>query len=146
MSGKIYAVGLGPGGDDHITPAARAAIQAADVVAGYQTYLDLIPQLLAGKERLASGMMQEVERCRAALQLAAAGRIVALVCSGDAGIYGMAGLVLELEQAEFAAAGIAVEIVPGISAVQAAAARLGAPLMHDFAVRPDDRWSRLPGW
>ena len=134
MPGKIYVVGLGPGGDEHITPAARAAIAAAEVVAGYQTYLDLIPQLTAGKELLASGMLQEVERCRAALQLAAGGRCVALVCSGDAGIYGMAGLVLELEQVEFATAEIAVEIVPGVSAVQAAAARLGAPLMHDFAV------------
>ena len=132
MTGKLYVVGLGPGALDHLTPAAGAAIAAAETVVGYKTYLDLIPELLAGKEVVSSGMLKEVERCRQALQLAAEGRTVALVSSGDAGIYGMAGLALELQPTE--APGIAVEVVPGVSAVQAAAARLGAPLMHDFAV------------
>jgi len=137
---KLYVVGMGPGATDHMTPAARAAIEAADVVAGYKTYLDLIPELLEGKRILSSGMRQEVERCRLALREAAAGHRVALVSSGDAGIYGMAGLVLELadEQARARHAAplrdVEIEIVPGVSAVQAAAARLGAPLMHDFAV------------
>jgi adenosylcobyric acid synthase len=130
MDAKLYVVGIGPGGAEHITPAATAAIAAASVVVGYSTYLELIPELLAGKEVVSSGMMKEVERCRQALDLAAAGQTVALVSSGDAGVYGMAGLALELA----ADSTVEIEIVPGISAVQAAAARLGAPLMHDFAV------------
>ena len=134
MLGKLYVVGIGPGGDDHITPAARAAIEAADAVVGYRTYLDFISHLLEGKAVVSSGMTRETERCRQALELAAAGKTVALVSSGDAGVYGMAGLVLELVEAGTEFATPQIEIVPGISAVQAAAARLGAPLMHDFAV------------
>ena len=130
MTGKLWVVGLGPGDVLHLTPAARAAIEQADCVAGYKTYLELIPELIAGKELLSSGMRQEVERCRLALERAEAGSKVALVCSGDAGVYGMAGLVLELLDGR----ALEVEMVPGVSAVQAAAARLGAPLMHDFAV------------
>jgi adenosylcobyric acid synthase len=130
MNGKLWVVGIGPGDIDHMTPAARRAIETAEVVAGYKTYLDLIPELIAGKELLSSGMRQEVERCRLALESAESGRKVALVCSGDAGVYGMAGLVLELLDGR----ALEVEMVPGVSAVQAAAARLGAPLMHDFAV------------
>lgn len=130
LTGKLYVVGLGPGDTAHLTPAAAAAIAEAEVVTGYGTYLDLIPELLRGKESFATGMRQEVERCREALRLAREGRRVALVCSGDAGVYGMAGLVLELADGEE----LPIEIVPGVSAVQAAAARLGAPLMHDFAV------------
>jgi adenosylcobyric acid synthase len=129
-AGRLFVVGIGPGGDDHITPAARAAIARAEVVAGYRTYLDLIPELLVGKELLVSAMRQEVERCRQALDRAAAGATVALVSGGDAGIYGMAGLALELA----ADLPVEVEVVPGVSALQAASARLGAPLMHDFAV------------
>ena len=130
MSGTLHVVGIGPGDAAQMTPAAENVIRAADVVTGYRTYVDLIPQLLAGKEIFATGMRQEVERCREALQRAAAGAKVVMICSGDAGIYGMAGLVLEL------AAGhdVEIKVVPGISAVQAAAALLGAPLMHDFAV------------
>ncbi|MDT8419782.1 MAG: cobyric acid synthase [Desulfuromonadales bacterium] len=130
MNGKLWVVGIGPGSAEHMTPAARAAIVDADVVAGYTTYLELIPELIEGKQRLSSGMRQEVERCRLALASAAAGHRVALVCSGDAGVYGMAGLVLELLDGRE----LDIEMVPGVSAVQAAAARLGAPLMHDFAV------------
>jgi adenosylcobyric acid synthase len=129
MPGTLFVVGIGPGGSEHITPAALQAIAAAQVVVGYKTYLDLIPQCLTGKEIVSSGMRQEVERCRQALALAAAGRTVALISSGDAGIYGMAGLVLELAEPN-----VDIQVIPGISAVQAAAARLGAPLMHDFAV------------
>ncbi|BCR03748.1 cobyric acid synthase [Desulfuromonas versatilis] len=136
MKNKLYVVGIGPGDLQHMTPAARQAIEAAEVVVGYKTYLGLIDSLLAGKEVVSSGMMKEVERCRQALEIAADGRSVALVSSGDAGIYGMAGLVLELvgEHQGSPLQGVEVEIVPGVSAVQAAAARLGAPLMHDFAV------------
>lgn len=117
-----------------MTPRAKAAIEAAQVVAGYDTYIELIEPLLAGKPVIGTGMMQEVERCQAAVNEAKAGKRVAVVSSGDPGVYGMAGLVLELAQQLPAAERPAVEIVPGISAVGAAAAVLGAPLMHDFAV------------
>lgn len=130
MTGKLWVVGLGPGDVLHLTPAARAAIEQADCIAGYKTYLELIPELIEGKELLSSGMRQEVERCQLALDRAEAGAKVALVCSGDAGVYGMAGLILELLDGRE----LDVEMVPGISAVQAAASRLGAPLMHDFSV------------
>ncbi len=100
------------------------------MVVGYRTYLDLIAPLLAGKTVEASAMMQEVDRCRRALALAGEGRVVALVCGGDPGIYAMAGLVFEL--AEHLDAPPAIEIVPGIAALNACAALLGAPLMHDF--------------
>jgi len=127
---KLYVIGIGPGDLTHMTYEAREAIETADTVVGYKTYLDLIDPLLAGKEVLSSGMTREVERCREALRLAGEGRTVALVSSGDAGVYGMAGLVLELSPPD----DIDVIIIPGVSAVQAAASVLGAPLMHDFAV------------
>ncbi|AJE02431.1 cobyric acid synthase [Geobacter pickeringii] len=129
---KLYVVGIGPGDLDHMTFQANEALDAAQVVVGYKTYLELIQPLIAGKEIVSSGMMREVERCREALDIAASGKVVALVSSGDAGIYGMAGLALELA-AEMAAPPEVV-VVPGVSAVQAAASVLGAPLMHDFAV------------
>ena len=101
------------------------------MVVGYTRYLDLIPDLLAGKETISTGMTREVERVRAALRRAEAGNVVALVSSGDPGIYGMASLAIELSRAEGVSAPI--EIVPGVSAASAAAARLGAPLALDFA-------------
>ena len=124
-------VGTGPGGLKHITPAALDAIRQCDTIVGYRTYLDLIPELLVGKEVLSSEMMKEVERCRQCLELAASGRKVALVSGGDPGIYAMAGLVFELarERGDH----LAIEVIPGIAALNACAARLGAPLMHDFA-------------
>ncbi len=127
---KLFIVGLGPGDLKHMTFEAREAIESSVVVVGYATYLKLIGPLLAGKEVVSSGMTKEVERCREAIRLAREGKTVALVSSGDAGVYGMAGLVLELAPPD------AVEVVsvPGVSAVQAAASVLGAPLMHDFAV------------
>ncbi|WP_306438787.1 precorrin-3B C(17)-methyltransferase [Lucifera butyrica] len=117
-----------------MTPRAQEAIQAADLVVGYDTYLELIMELLAGKEILATGMMQEIDRCQAAVDQARAGKNVVVVSSGDPGVYGMAGLVLELVMKGPAEQRPDVQIVPGISAVSAAAALLGAPLMHDFAV------------
>jgi adenosylcobyric acid synthase len=137
---KLYVVGIGPGDLKHMTFEAREALDAAEVVVGYKTYLDFIQPLLAGKEVISSGMMKEVERCSEALSIAASGKTVALVSSGDAGVYGMAGLVLELanDQAgtmhELPLHDVEIIIVPGVSAVQSAAAVLGAPLMHDFAV------------
>jgi adenosylcobyric acid synthase len=136
---KLYVVGIGPGGLNHMTFEAREAVEKAEVIVGYKTYLEFIEPLLAGKDVVSSGMMREVERCSEALAIAASGKVVALVSSGDSGIYGMAGLALELaEPAKDGAAspfeGVEIIVVPGVSAVQAAASVLGAPLMHDFAV------------
>ena len=133
---QLYVVGIGPGDLQHMTFEANEAIEKSQVVVGYKTYIDLIEPLLVGKKVVSSGMMREVDRCVEALNLAADGQNVALVSSGDAGVYGMAGLVLELansgDRPEWRQ--IRVVVVPGVSAVQAAASVLGAPLMHDFAV------------
>ena len=103
----------------------------ADCIVGYRTYLDLIPELLKGKEVLSSEMMKEVDRCRKSLEMAVTGRTVALVSGGDPGIYAMAGLVFEMARENNQQ--VAIEVIPGIAALNACAARLGAPLMHDFA-------------
>lgn len=125
-------VGIGPGGPLDRTRRAVEAIAASDCVVGYTRYMKLVSDLTAGKELIATGMTQEAERCRLALSRAGEGRNVALISSGDPGIYGMAGLVLEL--AAFEGIAVPIEIVPGITAASALAARLGAPLMCDFAV------------
>ncbi|WP_425061350.1 Cobalt-factor III methyltransferase [Sporomusa carbonis] len=117
-----------------MTPRARQAIECAEVIVGYDTYLDLIKELLTGKTTIGTGMMQEIDRCQAAVEQAMNGRKVAVISSGDPGVYGMAGLVLELVAKYPASVQPEVAVVPGISAVGAAAAILGAPLMHDFAV------------
>jgi precorrin-3B C17-methyltransferase len=124
-------VGIGPGNRLDRTRRAEQVIADSQVVAGYHLYLEHIADLTAGKELIASGMMQETERCRAALQRATRGAVVALVSSGDPGVYGMAGLALEMAAAE--GFDVPIEIVPGISAANSAAARLGAPLMLDYA-------------
>lgn len=129
--GKLSIVGTGPGGLDHITPAALKAVAASSVVIGYRTYLDLIPELLEGKEVVSSQMMKEVDRARQALDRAEAGDTVSLVSGGDAGIYAMAGLVFEMARENNLTTEI--EVIPGIAALNGCAARLGAPLMHDFA-------------
>ena len=127
-------VGIGPGHAVGLTIEARQAMENAEVVAGYHTYLELVPELIADKEVIGSGMMQEVERCEAAVEKARAGSRVAVISSGDPGIYGMAGLVLELVVKLPESVRPEVRISPGVSAVGSAAAVLGAPLMHDFAV------------
>jgi precorrin-3B C17-methyltransferase len=132
VSGKLFVVGIGPGGPPDRTRRAEEAIAQSAVVAGYTRYLSLIEDLTAGKELIATGMTREVERCRLALFRAREGQTVALVSSGDPGVYGMAGLVLELAAEEGPA--VPIEIVPGVTAASALAARLGAPLMCDFAV------------
>jgi precorrin-3B C17-methyltransferase len=124
-------VGIGPGGSLDRTHRAERAIAESQVVVGYKRYLDLIDDLTAGKELVSSGMTKETERCEAALRRAEQGASVALVSSGDAGIYGMAGLALEL--ANSSGNQVSIEIVPGVTAATATAARLGAPLMLDFA-------------
>ncbi len=134
----LYIVGTGPGAPSHMTEAAKQAIADSDVIIGYDNYVELVRPLLAGKRVMSTGMMQEVQRCREAIRLARAGEAVALVSGGDSGIYGMAGLVLELVDTDARqnphVPPVDVVVIPGISALQAAAALLGAPLMHDFAV------------
>lgn len=125
-------VGIGPGGIDDRTRRAESAIAKSAVIVGYGPYLELIEDLTPGKHLIASGMTQERARCRAAIEQAAAGAVVALVSSGDPGVYGMAGLAIEL--ASDIAPELSIEIVPGLSAANAAAARFGAPLMLDYAV------------
>lgn len=125
-------IGIGPGHRLDRTRRAERALKASDTVVGYARYVDAVADLTAGKDVIRSGMRQEVERVRQALELAAEGRAVALVSSGDPGIYGMAGLALELAGAMDL--DVSIEIVPGLTAASAAAAALGAPLMTDFAV------------
>ena len=125
-------VGIGPGGPLDRTRRAEEALRRSSVVVGYDRYLELVSDLTAGKELIATGMTREVERCRRALLCAAEGRIVSVVSSGDPGVYGMAGLLLEMSAAEEIA--VPIEIIPGVTAASALAARLGAPLMCDFAV------------
>ena len=127
----LYVVGLGPGGSRWMTWEARAALEQAEVLCGYTVYLDLIRGEFPDKEYFSTPMTQEIERCRAALERARSGRTTALVCSGDAGVYGMAGPVLELAP-QFPE--VEIQVGPGVTAALAGAAVLGAPLMHDFAV------------
>lgn len=129
--GRLYVVGTGPGSLEHLTPAASAALHESEIIVGYRTYLELIKEYLVGKEVVASEMMKEVDRCRKSLELASSGKKVALVSGGDPGIYAMAGLVFEM--AKDAGSSCIIEVIPGIAAVNGCAARLGAPLMHDFA-------------
>ena len=131
-AGTLVVVGIGPGAADLITPRAWLAIEQAEVVAGYRTYLNLISNLLRPEQEvLSSAMMQEIDRCRQALALAESGKKVAMICGGDPGIYAMAGLVYELAREQGSTCRI--EIIPGIAALNACASVLGAPLMHDFA-------------
>ncbi|UZW15538.1 precorrin-3B C(17)-methyltransferase [Clostridium pasteurianum] len=122
--GKLYVVGIGPGGLQHMTVRARQVIEESEVIVGYTKYIDFIAPLIENKEVFSTGMMKEEERCREALRLSK-DKIVSIISTGDAGIYGMAGLVLELIENE------QVEIVPGVTASSAAASILGAPIMHD---------------
>ncbi len=132
--GKIMLVGIGPGHMDHMTQRALAAIREADVVVGYTTYIKLVAELLEGKEVVRKGMTEELDRAELALQAARAGKKVALISSGDAGVYGMAGPTYEvLFQAGWTPEDdVEVEIVPGASAINACASLVGAPLTHDF--------------
>ncbi|MDR0906531.1 MAG: precorrin-3B C(17)-methyltransferase [Oscillospiraceae bacterium] len=128
---KIYIVSIGPGGPEEITPRAARAIRDSGAIAGYGVYLDLIAPLTEGKFIISSAMTQERERCEAARDRALTGETVSVVSSGDAGVYGMAGLVIEVcrDYPE-----LEIEVIPGVTAATSAAAVLGAPLMHDFAV------------
>jgi len=122
----IYAVGIGPGSQETMTYQAMEAIRKSDVIVGYKTYINLIEDLIKDKEVVSNGMKQEIDRVKKAIEISKTGKAVAVISSGDAGVYGMAGLVLELSEDE------EVRIISGVTASTAAAAVLGAPLMHDF--------------
>ena len=129
--GKLFVVGIGPGGLDGMTIAARRALETADIVVGYTKYVELALAAVPDAAHLATPMMHEVERCRLALSRAQSGEAVALVCSGDAGVYGMASPVLALAEDD---PDVDVEVIAGATAAQSGSAVLGAPLAHDFAV------------
>lgn len=122
--GKLYVIGIGPGGLEHITYKAVKAIKECDVIVGYTKYIKMIEPLIEGKEIFKTGMRGEEERCKEALRLSQ-DKKVAIISTGDSGIYGMAGLILELRNDE------EVEVIPGITASSAAGSIVGAPLMHD---------------
>lgn len=128
---KVFVVGIGPGNYENMTVRADRALAECDVIVGYPVYVDLVKNRYPGKELVSTPMTQEARRCQMVLELAKSGKTVALVCSGDSGIYGMAALVYELrgenEEPE-------IQVVPGLTAACSAAAVLGAPLTHDFAV------------
>lgn len=122
--GKLYVVGIGPGGLDHMTLKAVKAIEESEIIVGYTKYIEMIKELVENKTLFSTGMRGEVDRCKQALELAK-DKVVAIVSTGDSGIYGMAGLILEMRVDQ------EVEVIPGVTASSAAASRVGAPLMHD---------------
>ncbi|MBM6690733.1 precorrin-3B C(17)-methyltransferase [Fusobacterium mortiferum] len=128
--GKIYVVGIGPGNMEDISIRAYNTLKNVDIIAGYITYVDLVKDEFSEKEFYVSGMKKEIDRCEKVLELAKEGKKVALISSGDAGIYGMAGIMIEVALGS----GIEVEIIPGITSSVAGASLVGAPLMHDQAI------------
>jgi precorrin-3B C17-methyltransferase len=131
MKNKLYVVGIGPGIEEMMTGEAIDALEQADVIVGYTVYLKLLGERFQGKEMLSTPMKQEVERCRLAFEEAMKGKKVALICSGDAGIYGMASLMYEIGNNY---PEIELHIISGVTAANSGAAVLGAPLNHDFCV------------
>jgi precorrin-3B C17-methyltransferase len=133
--GRIAVVGIGPGRESMMTQQALQALDNAEVIVGYTVYLELLGERFAGKDLLSTPMKQETERCRLAFAEAAKGKSVAMICSGDAGIYGMASLMFEIkEELGSKAADVDIKVIPGITAASSGAAVLGAPLNHDFCV------------
>ncbi|MBR6950996.1 MAG: precorrin-3B C(17)-methyltransferase [Oscillospiraceae bacterium] len=127
----IYVVGIGPGKESAMTAEARQAMEASDVIIGYSKYVELVRPYFSDKAYLDTGMRKEADRCRMAFEQASSGKTVSLVCSGDAGIYGMAGLIYELSPSW---PETEIVVVPGITAAISGGACLGAPIGHDFAV------------
>lgn len=131
--GKLLIIGFGPGALEHITGRALAALDESEAVIGYTTYVDLIRPLLRHQEIVGTGMTEEVSRAQEAVRRAEEGQSIAVISSGDAGVYGMAGLVYEvlIERGWSRSEGVQVEVIPGISAIQSCSSLLGAPIMHD---------------
>lgn len=124
---KLYVVGIGPGGREHMTLKAIDIIKSCDVIVGYKPYIGYLGDLVEGKELFSTGMRGEIERCNYAIERVKKGKNTAIISTGDAGLYGMAGPILELKE------DIEVEVIPGVTAAFSAAAELGAPIMHDYA-------------
>ena len=124
--GKIYVVGLGPGNKENMTFRAYDVLKNSDIIIGYKTYVDLIEDMFPDKKIIKSYMRKEVARCEETLKLALEGNVISLISSGDAGVYGMAGLMLEIANGQ-----VEVEIVPGITSANASASLGGAPIVHD---------------
>lgn len=131
MNNRIYVIGMGPGKEEMMTGEAIAALEESDVIVGYSVYIDLLGERFANKKKLTTPMRQETERCRLCFDEAVNGKKVAMICSGDAGVYGMASLMYEIGK-EFP--DTEVYVIPGITAANSGAAVLGAPLNHDFCV------------
>lgn len=123
---KLYVVGIGPGGLDNLTYKAAEVIKKCQVVVGYKFYIELVKEIIVGKKIISTGMKGEIERCKLALEEAKNGLDTCIISTGDPGLYGMAGLILELAQ------DVEVEVIPGLSAAFCAASEIGAPIMHDF--------------
>jgi precorrin-3B C17-methyltransferase len=132
--GVLFLAGIGPGDHKTMTNHCIAVFRNCDVVVGYKRYVELAEPFIEQQQVISSGMTQEVERCNKAIQEAAKGKRVALISSGDSGVYGMAGLALEIVNKKKLWDKFAIEIIPGVPVIHAAAARLGAPLMNDYAV------------
>lgn len=127
----LYVIGIGPGAYEQMTIKAVKALEKSQLIVGYTVYIDLIREYFPQKELRSTPMMKEVERCQMALQEADAGQTVSMVCSGDSGVYGMSGLILELAKNY---PEVKIEMIPGVTAACGGAALLGAPICHDFAV------------
>lgn len=128
---KIYVVGIGPGAYDQMTGKAIRALKESDVIIGYTVYVDLVKEYFSEKEFLTTPMKKEVDRCVLAFEEAEKGKVVSMICSGDAGVYGMAGLMYEVGEKY---PQVELEIIPGVTAATGGAAVLGAPLIHDFCL------------
>lgn len=124
---KLYVVGIGPGGREHMTYRAVEVIKNSDVIVGYTPYIEYLGELVEGKELFSTGMKGEIERCKVAIDMVRNGKNTSIISTGDAGLYGMAGPILELAE------DIEVEVIPGVTAAFSAAAELGSPIMHDYA-------------
>lgn len=134
MSNIIYIVGIGPGKTDGMTLEAQKALAECDLIAGYTVYVDLLKPYFPDKEFLSTPMTRELERCKLCFEEALEGKKLALVCSGDAGVYGMASLMFELKQAEIKYASIELSVIAGVTAANSGAALIGAPLSNDYCV------------
>lgn len=127
---KLYVVGIGPGGHEHMTYKAVKTLKESDAIVGYTPYINYVRDFIEGKEIYNSGMTGEVDRCKKAIEIAMSGKVVSVISTGDAGLYGMAGLILELSKD----LDLGVEIVPGVTSAFSSAAEIGAPIMHDLAI------------
>ena len=127
---KLYVIGIGPGGEENFTLRCIKALEDSRVIVGYKPYLNYVEKYIGDKETFTSGMRGEIERCKAAIEFAKSGKTTAIISTGDAGLYGMAGPIFELASGQ----DIEIEVIPGVTSAFSAASELGAPIMHDVAL------------